>query len=32
MAALALLVAESNPASKDTVVRLIMNLLVEPAS
>ncbi|MBE0626601.1 MAG: virulence protein RhuM/Fic/DOC family protein [Burkholderiales bacterium] len=32
MAALALLVAESNPASKETVVRLIMNLLAEPAS
>ncbi len=32
MAALALLVAESSPASKDVVIRLVMNILAEPTA
>ena len=31
LAALALLVAESDPAQKDTLIRLIMNMLAGPA-
>jgi len=32
LAALALLVAESRPADKDVMIRLVMNMLAEPAS
>jgi len=31
LAALTLLVAESDPANKDVMIRLVMNMLAEPA-